>query len=345
MKKLVFSLVALLLIGCSANAQNNNIDYFLKNFNWNSNEQEILNKYHGLIIRRPHSFDKKKLSYSDWYIKKIQIGKLNYDLSFFIDSISKKISYLYLNLSNQEKTENKDKIKTLVNDIEDTLSATFGKPDYIDNDESDFINSYIRKWYNKTLLVEMVFFSCNDTQGCSIDIYPMKDTGFDFRKFKWGDSKEKIISIEKKPNLITGVNQLYMFNDNIASMNCQVAFIFTNNKLSMGKYIFSPVHTNENNCIEDYDRIVALLSEKYGIPESNTSKWNNSLYINDKEKYGFAVSLGYLTYNAEWETEITDIKTALYGENYKTTLLIQYKSKKYEQQQDQIQKKKESEQF
>lgn len=345
MKKLVFFIVTLLLIVNSTNAQNNNLDSFIKNFNWNSNEQEILNKYKGQVIHRSHSFDKNTSSFSDWYIKNIQLGEQNFDLSFFVDSISKKVSYLCLNLAYHEKLKDKNKIRIFVNDIENSLSEEFGKPDYKDNDENDFIDSYNRNWYTNTLLIKMIFFSCKDIQACSIDIYPIKNTGFDFRKSKWGDSKEKVISSEKKSNLATGVNQLYMFNDNIASMNCKVAFIFTDNKLSMAKYIFNPVHTNENDCIEDYDRIVALLSEKYGIPQYNTPKWKNSSYINDKEKYGIAVSLGDLTYNAKWETEVTDIIAALYGDNYKTTLLIQYVSKKYEQIRNQIQKKEDSQQF
>jgi hypothetical protein len=84
---------------------------------------------------------------------------------------------------------------------------------------------------------------------------------------------------------------------------------------------------------------VSIVSDKYGKPSYNAPEWKNSLYKDDIEEYGFAVSLGHLSYSAGWSNDKTRITVALYGENYKTTLLVQYVSKKYENLKDDADRK------
>ena len=54
------------------------------------------------------------------------------------------------------------------------------------------------------------------------------------------------------------------------------------------------------------------------------------IYKNDIDDYGFAVSLGHLSYSAGWFGNLTDISVYLQGENYEISLIIQYVSKKFE---------------
>lgn len=49
----------------------------------------------------------------------------------------------------------------------------------------------------------------------------------------------------------------------------------------------------------------------------------------DREEWGFAVSLGHLVYFSTWETSETEISEALYGDNYKISFSIEYTSKSF----------------
>jgi hypothetical protein len=166
----------------------------------------------------------------------------------------------------------------------------------------------------------------------------IKSEGNDFRNAKWGDSKESIMKKEGKQDTANN-KDIYLFSDFVAGKSCDVAYIFTNNKLSMAKYIFKPDHTNKNDYIKDYRELVSLLSEKYGETSYDAPEWHNTLYKDNYEDYGFAVSLGHLSYNAGWIGQTTDIMVVLYGENYNINLVVQYVSKKYEQSMEKEQRK------
>ena len=70
------------------------------------------------------------------------------------------------------------------------------------------------------------------------------------------------------------------------------------------------------------------LTDKYGPPNQAETQWKNTLYADDKEKFGFAVSLGHLLFWADWETDATQILVRLTGDNYKISLILDYESKK-----------------
>ncbi len=51
------------------------------------------------------------------------------------------------------------------------------------------------------------------------------------------------------------------------------------------------------------------------------------MYKEDYSQWGFAVSLGHLTYYSSWETERTSVFFVLNGENYDLETVIEYSSK------------------
>lgn len=152
----------------------------------------------------------------------------------------------------------------------------------------------------------------------------------DFRVAHWGDSKETIVEKEGKADMSPDA-KLYMFSDNVAGFPCMVGYIFEDNKLVMARYLFKEEHTNKNDYIYDFKKLVNLLSKKYGEPDWNSPEWKNRLYQDDPSDYGFAVSLGHLVYSAGWLKDKTEISVFLTGENYDITFILQYVSTKYKQ--------------
>jgi hypothetical protein len=66
--------------------------------------------------------------------------------------------------------------------------------------------------------------------------------------------------------------------------------------------------------------------EKYGNPYDEKEYWSDDLYKDDYSKYGFAVSLGHLSYTTEWRSPTTIIFAWLDGDNYKISHGVQYSS-------------------
>ena len=147
-----------------------------------------------------------------------------------------------------------------------------------------------------------------------------------FRKASWGMSKAQVKATEpEKPEHETDDELFYP--DKILNMKVYAAFLFTHDKLVMGKYIVIDEHTNKNDFILDYERLKDALCEKYGDPKDQDRVWRDNLYKKDFSDWGLAVSIGHLKYTATWETEDTIVFLLLAGENYDIKLIVEYISK------------------
>lgn len=159
---------------------------------------------------------------------------------------------------------------------------------------------------------------------------PQVDSDNDFRVAKWGESRESIMKKERETNLLPDSPDVYLFKSTIAGMQCVVGYFFTNDQFTMAKYIFEEEHSNSNLFIDDYTRLVRLMSQKYGKPQEggeNNMIWFNDLWRDNYEDWGLAISAGHLAYDASWETEKTEILVQLSGENYQIHLVVQYLSR------------------
>jgi tetratricopeptide (TPR) repeat protein len=152
----------------------------------------------------------------------------------------------------------------------------------------------------------------------------------DFRIANWGDSKEIVMRKEGVPNIVDNIPNIYVFSDNIAGLPCTVLYSFSDNKLTMAKYIFDVKHSNDNAYIQDYEELVDLMTQKYGKPTSggkHNAVWLNDLFKDDYSRWGLAISCGELVFESAWDTDNTEILLQLRGENYSISLVIQYVSK------------------
>ena len=167
---------------------------------------------------------------------------------------------------------------------------------------------------------------------------------YDFRKVTWGMSRDGVTETEEgRP---VGEEGGYVFYEtSIAGLSCYLMYGFTNDRLSNTGYIFTVSHSNKNDYIDDFYTLEGLLEKKYsraepsstGTPkpsrlnpsayQKTSQTWKNSLYKDDPEEWGFAVSIGHLAYIARWETERTNIGLNLTGDNYEITLAVRYEGK------------------
>lgn len=148
----------------------------------------------------------------------------------------------------------------------------------------------------------------------------------DFRNTAWGMSMNDVINIEGTPPDDSDDNAIVYLDREICDFSTSVYYLFNNDKLIGGMYSIQESHTNENAYIDDYNKLKEALISKYGEPDADNIDWKDDLYKDDPQDYGFAVSLGDLTYVSTWNLPDNLISLVLRGDNYKISLGILYQS-------------------
>lgn len=164
------------------------------------------------------------------------------------------------------------------------------------------------------------------TQEQSIAEFVEDDGDYDFRKTRWGMSRDEVKKREKSEPKAESDTEID-YSDRVAGLNTTVGYVFIDDKLVSCGYLFDEPHTNKNQYISDYDNLKEAFIKKYGQPTDDQTIWKDDLYRNKPDQYGFAVSLGDLAYYAKWETPKTEITLSLRGDNYKIYLMAYYESK------------------
>lgn len=284
-----------------------------------------------------------------------------------------KIDSIFLRYDGKENF--RDKTREIFNIISHSglyehLVANFGKPDYIlDNTDLSFLKKFevyylkgfIFSWMSidKKTMVSIELTSRENTQkqakenGAKTieevkkietgDI-PISKTGF--RQTLWGMNKGqvkkreagKVYKEEKMTGAMAGLDIL-VYQENIAGLDCLIAYYFAENKLTRARYLFSSEHSNKNLFIQDYKNVQTQLSEKYGKPYRDDVIWSNDLYKDDLSEYGTAVSLGHLQYATEWKQPETYIQLTLHGDNFEISHWVEYTSNAFHEFEKLVMKK------
>ena len=149
---------------------------------------------------------------------------------------------------------------------------------------------------------------------------------FDFRKTRWGMSKEEVKASENLRPIYTGTEG-FVYDISIGRDSVKLSYYFTQDKLTNGFYSFEAQWCQGTTCINDFLEKKELLIKKYGDPVQERRIWHNNLYKNDSQQWGLAVTLGLLKFISGWETRTTEIYLGLSGKEFKSTLTIAYYSK------------------
>jgi|GEM_PF-2543918 len=144
---------------------------------------------------------------------------------------------------------------------------------------------------------------------------------FNFQGVTWQTTKSELKKLFPEG---TSTNNGYSQSTEVAGLKANLLFSFNQDKINLMGYVFDEKHTSKNLYIEDYSKLKNILIQKYGDPDEDKTNWRNSLYKNDYEDYGMAVSIGHLEYYTKWKLPDTDIILKLYGDNYDINLIVGY---------------------
>ena len=149
----------------------------------------------------------------------------------------------------------------------------------------------------------------------------------------------------EKGKIIYDTEEILIYEGRLAGLACDIIYIFIERKLVRTKYLITEEHSNKNDYVSDYDSLKESLTKKYGQPIIDKRYWKHDLYKDDYQRWGFAVSIGHLSYYAMWKTLQTSIVLALYGDNYDITLVIEYKSEELKELEEREKEKELLEEF
>ncbi|MCL5036950.1 MAG: hypothetical protein M1269_07545 [Chloroflexi bacterium] len=152
----------------------------------------------------------------------------------------------------------------------------------------------------------------------------------DFRNVDWGMSKAQVKQANENMIPTLEDKDTISYSDKVSGLKAMLIFSFVNDKLTSAGYYFEEEHSNDNDHIDDYQKIGDLLTEKYGKPVKDEVIWKNDLFKNNPQNWGLAISAGQLVLKSKWENENTYLYMTLSGDNYRIAHLLIYQSKEYE---------------
>jgi len=122
----------------------------------------------------------------------------------------------------------------------------------------------------------------------------------------------------------------------LADLTWLAVYLFVEGELGRGKYILSQEFSNTQRYVLEYVRMSELMKTKYGEPDKEEDLWTGDLYMDSPGEWGMAVQTGELTRYMTWETQQSKISLILSGENYESTLVIEYAASELEEREGEL---------
>lgn len=166
----------------------------------------------------------------------------------------------------------------------------------------------------------------------------------EFRDFKWGISKDEIISSVITDDMVEGEDYgfigdgktLVLINGDVAGYDSYIYYEFNDDwKLTQGQYVLKEDHTNENDYYDDYIDITSKYDNKYGESDHQIVKWKDDTYKGKNDKIGMAIAIGDLYIATEWiDDNGSRIIAVIAGDNFEINTSITYRSPDYEEREN-----------
>lgn len=156
---------------------------------------------------------------------------------------------------------------------------------------------------------------------------------FDFCRLEpslWGSSMEKIISLEGEPKEKKATEDLVIleYQRDLKDYMAFIEFIFIENKLIQIHVEFWQISGLKNEPLRDYEKIKNCLSANFGSPLVDNVHWAKPTFQYDELSWGYAVSLGHLSYQSKWATSDLELQLQLRGEN--RTICLEFEGTRFD---------------
>lgn len=158
----------------------------------------------------------------------------------------------------------------------------------------------------------------------------------EFRGTEWGMSQKEVMSIEKVE--LAGDNEFLAGEGTILGYDCIIGYLFAEDKLCRSIY-FIDLYLPDRKLIQAFHNLKQSLTEKYGAPQIDLRQILEQDLTSDYSEEDL-LTLGYIEYLVEWETEKTIIQLTASAEIGLLKVAAVYIGKDYQKLWDDYQKKK-----
>lgn len=146
---------------------------------------------------------------------------------------------------------------------------------------------------------------------------------YDFRSVKWGMNKKAVLAAEDA-RLLKNEGNTLSYEMSLFGYQCRVEYRFTAEQLTDAILHIRQEHIDPELFYQDYENLKKQLVPVFGENISNKCDWKNDMYRSERAKWGFAVSLGFLTCRTLWKTPRTTITLSIAGSNHLITTTMEY---------------------
>jgi len=146
---------------------------------------------------------------------------------------------------------------------------------------------------------------------------------FDFRRTRWGMSKEEVMANEPGEPIFNTENSVE-YRVFIDELQTQTNYKFYNDKLIRAGYYFPKRYEDKNEYIKNYNTIKEMIIESKGSPMIDKEVQLDPSAKIDLENKGQEVCDGKLIYGAQWYYPGSNIQLVLLGEDSECHLTVVY---------------------
>ncbi len=146
---------------------------------------------------------------------------------------------------------------------------------------------------------------------------------FDFRKARWGMSKDEVKANEPGQPIFNKENSIE-YRTFIDDLQAQTNYKFQDDKLIRAGYYFPKVYDDRNEYIDTYEQIKEMIMEAKGPPVIDKIVQLNPSADIDPENKGQAVCDGNLIYGSQWDYPGSDIQLVFRGDGKDCYLTVTY---------------------
>jgi hypothetical protein len=129
----------------------------------------------------------------------------------------------------------------------------------------------------------------------------------------WGMTEEEVIATEGEGYTRDESGGL-LYSREVAGKEAVLGYLLESGRLAKVAYFFVAEHQDMSRHIKDYNELLMLLRDAYGVPVADEAVWSNDLFRNDRQQWGLAIMAGHLQLNASWQTDDTKVLMALHAE-------------------------------
>ena len=135
---------------------------------------------------------------------------------------------------------------------------------------------------------------------------PLVSFGQDFRKMNFGDSKKKLYQIYPDVEFdieYSGLIEFFSHFDYIAGIKTRISYVFLDNELSAGMYMFSENNNRKggDERLRDFKTVSDRLNIKYDM--ENIDEWHKTTWKDVPNWHGYALSNGEVSFGERYENE------------------------------------------